>query len=130
MNNFIFLLERAKVTELRGDILDLGHLLISNVMFGLVPSCLSFLLFHNLSQLPISSPLTSFSTSPFFISIYLFIYLWLCWVFVAARGLSLVAASGSYSSLRCVGFSLGWLLSLWSMGSRRTVFSSCGTRAQ
>ena len=26
--------------------------------------------------------------------IYLFIYFWLCWVFVAARGLSLVAESG------------------------------------
>ena len=29
--------------------------------------------------------------------IYLFIYFWLCWVFVAARRLSLVAASGGYS---------------------------------
>ena len=28
-----------------------------------------------------------------------FIYFWLRWVFVAARGLSLVAASGGYSSL-------------------------------
>ena len=40
----------------------------------------------------------------------LFIYFWLRWVFVAARGLSLVAASGGYSSLWCVGFSLQWLL--------------------
>ena len=40
----------------------------------------------------------------------LFIYFWLCWVFVAERGLSLVAASGGYSSLRCTGFSLSWLL--------------------
>ena len=39
----------------------------------------------------------------------LFIYFWLRWVFVAAHGLSLVAASGGYSSLRCVGFSL-WCL--------------------
>ena len=59
-----------------------------------------------------------------------FIYFWLCWVFIAARGLSLVAASGGYSSLRCAGFSLQWLLSLWSMGSRRVGFGSCGTRAQ
>ena len=35
-----------------------------------------------------------------FKKIYLFIYLWLHWVFVAARGLSLVAASGGYSLLR------------------------------
>ena len=36
----------------------------------------------------------------------LFIYFWLRWVFLAACVLSLVAASGGYSSLRCVGFSL------------------------
>ena len=62
--------------------------------------------------------------------IYLFIYFGLCWVFVAARGLSLVAGSGGYSSLRCVGFSLRWLLLLWSTGSRSAGFSSCGTWAQ
>ena len=57
-----------------------------------------------------------------------FIYLfWLCWVFVAARGLSLVVASGGYSSLQCVGFSLLWLLLLQSTGSRHAGFSSCGT---
>ena len=57
-----------------------------------------------------------------------FIYFWLHWVFIAARGLSLVAASGGYSSLRCAGFSLWWLLLLRSTDSRRTGFSSCGTR--
>ena len=35
-----------------------------------------------------------------------------------------------YSSLRCAGFSLWWLLLLWSMGSRRMGFSSCGMQAQ
>ena len=59
-----------------------------------------------------------------------FIYLWLYWVFVAVCGFSLVAASGDYSSLRCAGFSLRWLLLLWSMDSRRAGFSSCGTQAQ
>ena len=53
----------------------------------------------------------------------LFIYFWLCWVFVAACGLSLVAASRGYSSLRCAGFSLRWLLLLRSTGSR------CGAQA-
>ena len=62
--------------------------------------------------------------------IYLFIYFWLCWVFVAARGLSLVAVSGGYSSLWCMGFSLQWLLSLRSTGSRCAGFSSCSTWAQ
>ena len=37
-------------------------------------------------------------------------FLWLRWVFIAARRLSLVAASGGYSLLRCVGLSLRWLL--------------------
>ena len=40
----------------------------------------------------------------------LFIYFRLHWVFVAAHGLSLVVASGGYSSLWCAGFSLRWLL--------------------
>ena len=57
------------------------------------------------------------------------IYFGLCWVFVAARGLSLVAWSGGCSSVRCAGFSLRWLLLLPSTGSRRAGFSACGTRA-
>ena len=61
--------------------------------------------------------------------IYLFIYFWLRWVFVAVHGLSFVA-SGGYSSLRCARFSWRWLLLLWSTGSRCTGFSSCGTQAQ
>ena len=60
----------------------------------------------------------------------LFTYFWLHWVFVAVRGLSLVAASGSYSSLWRAGFSSWWPHLLWSTGSRLTGFSSCGTRAQ
>ena len=51
--------------------------------------------------------------------VYLFIYLWLCWVFVSVRGLSLVAASRGHSSSRCAGLSLSWPLLLWSIGSRR-----------
>ena len=66
-----------------------------------------------------------------YLFIYLFIYyFWLRWVFVAAHGLSLVVASGGYSSLWCVAFSLRWLLLLRSTGSRRMGFSRCGTRAQ
>ena len=55
----------------------------------------------------------------FFFFINLFIYFWLCWVFVSARGLSLVAASGGHSSSRCVGLSLLRPLLLRSTGSRR-----------
>ena len=66
----------------------------------------------------------------FYFILYLLIYFWFHWVFVAVHGLSLVAVSGGYSLLRCVGFSLWWLLLLWSTGSRCAGFSSCGTRAQ
>ena len=45
-------------------------------------------------------------------------YLWLCWVFVSVRGLSLVAASWGHSSSRCAGLSLSQPLLLWSTGSR------------
>ena len=66
-----------------------------------------------------------------FFLIYLFyLFIFGCWVFVTARGLSLVAASRGYSSLWCVGFSLWWLLLLQSTGSRRMGFSSCSARAQ
>ena len=59
-----------------------------------------------------------------------FLNFWLHWVFhVAACGLSLVAVSGDYFSLRCLGFSLRWLLLLRSTGSRHVGFSSCGSRA-
>ena len=46
----------------------------------------------------------------FNINLFYFIYFWLCWVFTAARGLSLVAVRRGYSSLWCAGFSLWWLL--------------------
>ena len=55
-----------------------------------------------------------------FFLINLFIYFWLCWVFVSVRGLSLVAASGGRSSSRCAGLSLSRPVLLRSTGSRRT----------
>ena len=55
-----------------------------------------------------------------YLFIFLFIYyLWLCWVFVSSRGLSLVAASGGHPSSGCTGLSLSWPLLLRSTGSRR-----------
>ena len=59
----------------------------------------------------------------------LFIYFWLPWVFVAARGPPLDALGGVYSWLRCAGLSLRWPLLLRSTGSRCTGFRSCGTWA-
>ena len=55
----------------------------------------------------------------FIFLINLFIYFWLCWVFVSVRGLSLVAASGGRSSPRCAGLSPSRPLLLRSTGSRR-----------
>ena len=55
---------------------------------------------------------------PFLFFKNLFIYFWLRWVFVSVRGLSLVAASGGHSSLRCAGLSLSRPLLLRSTGSR------------
>ena len=50
--------------------------------------------------------------------IYLFIYFWLCWVFVSVWGLSPVAASGAHSSSWCAGLSLSRPLLWQSTGSR------------
>ena len=51
-----------------------------------------------------------------YLFIYLFIHLWLCWVFIAARGLSLVVVSGG--TLHC-----------GARASHRGGFSCCGARA-
>ena len=62
---------------------------------------------------------------------YLFIYLWLCWVFVSVRGLSLVVASGGHSSSRCAGLLLSRPLLLrreHRLQMRR--LSNYGSRAQ
>ena len=63
-----------------------------------------------------------------FFLINLFIYFWLHWVFIAARGLSLVAASGGCSSLRCTGFSLGGFscCRAWALGAWASVVVPCG----
>ena len=65
-----------------------------------------------------------------FFKIYFIYYFWLCWVFIAVCRISLPAASRGYSSLRCTGFSLQWLLLLQSTGSRHAGFSSCSTQVQ
>ena len=73
-----------------------------------------------------------FSRPESFIATFLtfFFFFWPLWVSGAAPRLSLVVASGGYSSLQCTGFSLWWLLLLQRMGSRCAGFSSCGLWAQ
>ena len=69
-------------------------------------------------NVPLSTAFASPKFFCFFNFMYLFIYLWLCWVFVSVRGLSLGAASGGHSSSRCAGLSLSRPLLLRSPGSR------------
>ena len=63
-----------------------------------------------------SAPDTQTQQHAFFVC--LFVYLWLCWVFVSVRGLSLVAVSRGHSSSRCAGLSPLRPLLLRSTGSR------------
>ena len=65
-----------------------------------------------------------------------FIYFWLCWVFVAARGLSLVAARGATlrcgeRASHCSGFSCcrARALGVWASVVAARGLSSCGSRA-
>ena len=74
-----------------------------------VRECSNFILLHPVFPAPLL----------FLKFIYLFIYFWLCWVFVSVRGLSLVAASRGHFSSRCADLSLSQPLLLWSAGSRR-----------
>ena len=93
---------------------------------GIIIKCLSHMEFSEIILVKNLALSMEHSKIFFFLILFiLFIYFWLCWVLVAVRGLSLVAASGGCSSLRCVG--LQWLLLLRSTGSRRTGFSSCGS---
>ena len=101
----------------RADFIPLNLLLLHCPL----PGCFLLTTFHQWPNLPLLF---------FFFFLNLFIYFWLCWVLVAAHGLSLVAEIGGYSSLRCAGFSLQWLLLLRSTGSRCAGFGSCGTWAQ
>ena len=43
---------------------------------------------------------------------FIFTYFWLCWIFIAVYGLSLVVVSKGYSLLQSMSFSLLWLLLL------------------
>ena len=60
---------------------------------------------------------------------HLFIYLWLCWIFIAACRLPRVVASGGYSRVVVHGLLIAMAL-LWSMGSRYEGFGKCSTQAQ
>ena len=70
---------------------------------------------------PLGLCFMTFLITSFFLKIILFhyfFYLWLCWVFISVRGLSLVVASGGHSSSRCADLSLLRPLLLRSTGSR------------
>ena len=86
---------------------------------------LSFLAFFRIYKCFIKSiTLDWFSV----LSLPILFVLWLCWVFVAAHGLSLIAVSGRCSSLRCADFLLWWLLWLQSkvVAHRLSCSLACG----
>ena len=80
------------------------------------PKLASLLLHISFTEIPLRYPFLSTTLFHFFKK---FIYLWLCWIFVSVRGLSLVVAGGGHSSSRCAGLSLSRPLLLRSTGSRR-----------
>ena len=55
----------------------------------------------------------------FFLYKFIYLFIWLCWVFVSVRGLSLVAACGGHSSSPCAGLSPSRPLPLQSTSPRR-----------
>ena len=68
-------------------------------------------------------------SSTFFFNIYLFIF-GRVGSSLLRTGFLQLRRAGGYSSFRCTGFSLQWLLLLRSMGSRCMGFTSCGKRDQ
>ena len=64
----------------------------------------------------------------FFLNLFIYLFLAALGLCCCVRAFSSCSERG-YSSLRCVGFSLRWLLLLLSMGPRRAGFSSCGAQA-
>ena len=99
-------------------------------MYGVLPTTGSRILVRWPGRL-LHKPTCILSPSCFFFFFFPlnFCFFWLCWVFVALHGLSLVEVSRGYSSLRCVGFSLLWLLLWLSTGSKCVGFGSCSSRA-
>ena len=74
----------------------------------------------------------------FFLQVTLFLFVFCFYLFfgcvgsslLAARGLSLVASSRGFSLLAVCGLLIAVASLVAEQGSRRTDFSSCGTRAQ
>ena len=65
--------------------------------------------FSNVISLLLRNSLLFLFLLKFFFHMCCFIYFWLCWAFIAAQ---------ASLELQCVGFSLQWLLLLWSTGFR------------
>ena len=65
----------------------------------------------------------------FFLIFYFILFFWLCWAFIAARGLSLVAVSGGYSvAVHRLLIAVASYCGARALGCAG--FSSCGTWAQ
>ena len=110
--------------------MHLLHIIFYFIFFKLTPR----LFFFFWGQVSLRAQQSSLRAQQSLWIFFFLIYFFLRWVFVAVRGLSLVAASGGYSSLQCAGFSLPWLLLLRSKGSRCigsvvVVHGLCGSAA-
>ena len=109
---------------------------LSRGFFFFTKLCFSFFLSITYYGLVLLSALHVLSNRilTFIFLFYKFIYF--IYLFLAALGLHCCVRAfyscgeWGYSSLRCVGFSLRWLLLLRSTGSRHAGFSSCGVQAQ
>ena len=78
------------------------------------------------SALPNNFPVVLCHT--FLKKVILFIYFWVCLVFVAAWAFLQLWGAEATLQLQCTGFSLRWLLLLRSTGNRTCGFSSCNSQ--
>ena len=94
--------------------------------FALVVSY--YLVIKEIALFPILS--NHFTYLFIFINLFIRLFLAVLGLSCCTQAFSSCGERGGYSSLRCAGFSLRWLLLLRSTGSRHVGFSSCGTWAQ
>ena len=86
-----------------------------------------FFLFFFVVVVPFLTDLILLFSIPSFKKIFVNFYFWLCWVFVVARGLSLVVVSGGDSLVVVCWPHCGGLSCCRTRALGCTGFSSCGT---
>ena len=117
MGDACYCTQPIKSCQIKLQFLNKSAPIFGGLCFSSMPAWRQALKVHVLCNFQQEGPYLFF----FFFNkfIYLFIYFWLCWVFVSVLGLSPVAASRGLSSSQCAGLSLSRPLLLRSTGSRR-----------